>query len=184
MLLTREYAKNRKNPVQNWHFQSLKFLKHFWIVRWTYFVAAIVNNNKIKLLTHTQLKVAFFQKVRCVFQISKSQTKIFRKTILSLKFKFPANNSKVFLAGSLNFKFSIVFWNIFFWRFEKRIGLSEKEPPLGIHLCSLLINILFIRKKSGYNFSFNFFSKNHFLNGNHIIWPLLFVKVEIKKNNY
>ena len=44
-------------------------------------------------------------------QISK---KIFKKTILSLKFKFSANNSKVFFAGNLNFKFRIVFWNIFF----------------------------------------------------------------------
>ena len=64
-------------------------------------------------------------------QISKK--KIFQKTILSLKFKFPANNSKVFLAGNLNFKFRIVFWNIFFleiWRFKKRIALSEKKLPL------------------------------------------------------
>ena len=67
------------------------------------------------------------------FQISKSKKKLFQKTILSLKFKFPANNSKVFLAGNLNFKFRIVFWNIFFWRFEKRITLSEKTPPLPPH---------------------------------------------------
>ena len=40
------------------------------------------------------LKVAFFQKVRFVFQISKSpKKKIFQKTILSLKFKFHANYS-------------------------------------------------------------------------------------------
>ena len=45
-------------------------------------------------------------------QISKK--KYSKKTILSLKFKFPANNSKMFLAGNLNFKFRIVFWNIFF----------------------------------------------------------------------
>ena len=38
--------------------------------------------------------VFFFQKVRCVFQISKSPKKIFQKAILSLKFKFPAKNSK------------------------------------------------------------------------------------------
>ena len=34
------------------------------------------------------------------------------------------------LAGNLNFKFRMVFWNIFFWRFEKHIALSEKKPPL------------------------------------------------------
>ena len=36
-------------------------------------------------------------------------------------------------AGILNFKFKIVFWNIFFseiWRPKKRIALSEKKPPL------------------------------------------------------
>ena len=44
------------------------------------------------------------------FQISKSEKKkIFQKTILSLKFKFPANNSKVLLAGNINFKLRIVF---------------------------------------------------------------------------
>ena len=36
---------------------------------------------------------------------------------LNQPFKFPAYNSKVFWAGNLNFKFRIVFWNIFFWRF-------------------------------------------------------------------
>ena len=37
------------------------------------------------------------------------------------------------LAGNLNFKFRIVFWNIFIFeigRFEKHIALSEKKPPL------------------------------------------------------
>ena len=75
----------------------------------------------IKVILYKQygeLKVAFFQKVRFVFQISKSQKKYSKKTILSLKFKFPANNSKVFWAGNLNFKFRIVFWNIFFGDFE------------------------------------------------------------------
>ena len=63
------------------------------------------------------LEVFFFQKMWFVFQISKSQKKIFQKTILSLKVEFPANNNKMFWAGNLNFKFMIVFWNIFFWRF-------------------------------------------------------------------
>ena len=63
---------------------------------------------------------------------SNLQKKIFQKTILNLKFKFPTNNSKVFLEGNLNFKLRIVFWNIFFWRFEKRISLSEKKAPLAL----------------------------------------------------
>ena len=43
-----------------------------------------------------QLKVAFFQKVRWNFFRSPNlKKKIFQKTILGLKFKFSANNSKV-----------------------------------------------------------------------------------------
>ena len=66
------------------------------------------------------------------FQISKSQKNIFQKTILSLKFKFPTNNTLLLLAGNLNFKFRIVFWNIFFLRFEKQIALSERMRPLEV----------------------------------------------------
>ena len=50
-------------------------------------------------------KGGFFQKVRFVFQISKSQKKIFQKTILS--------------------KLEI-------WGSEKRIALSEKKPTLDM----------------------------------------------------
>ena len=65
------------------------------------------------------IKVASFQKVRFVFQISKSpQKKVFKKTILNLKFKIPAHNSIMLWAGILNFKFRIVFWNISFGRLE------------------------------------------------------------------
>ena len=77
--------------------------------------------------------MTFFQKVRYVFQISKSPKKRYsKKPILNMKFEFPAN-TLLLLAGNLNFKFRIVFWNIFFleiWSFEKRIALSEKKPPL------------------------------------------------------
>ena len=60
--------------------------------------------------------MAFFRKCDSFFR-SPNLKKKFQKTILSLKFEFPANNSKVFLAGNLNFKFRIVFCNIFFRRF-------------------------------------------------------------------
>ena len=76
------------------------------------------------------LKVAFFRKCDSFFKSPNLKKKIFQKTILSLKFKFPANNSKVLLAGNLNFKLRIAFWNIFFWRFgdlKKQIALSEKS---------------------------------------------------------
>ena len=78
------------------------------------------------------LKVAFFQKVRFGFQTSKSPKKIFQKTILNLKFEIPAHNSIMLWARILNFKSRIVFWILFLeiWRFEKRIALSEKKPPL------------------------------------------------------
>jgi hypothetical protein len=64
------------------------------------------------------LKGSFFRKVRCVFKSPNLQKKIFQKAILNLKFKFPANNNKVLLAGNLNFKLRIVFWNIFFGDLE------------------------------------------------------------------
>ena len=61
------------------------------------------------------LKVAFFHKVQSVFSnLQTSKMKISQKTILSLKFKFPASYSTLLLAGNLNFKFRIVLWNIFF----------------------------------------------------------------------
>ena len=47
---------------------------------------------------------------------------VFQKTILNLKFKIPAHNSTMLKVGILSFKFRIVFW-----RFEKRITLSEKS---------------------------------------------------------
>ena len=74
------------------------------------------------------IKVAFFSNM--YFKSPNLKKKIFQKTILSLKFKFPANYSVLLLAGNLNFKFRIVFGNIFFWeilRFEKHIALSEKS---------------------------------------------------------
>mgnify|MGYP007048365776 CR=1 FL=1 len=82
--------------------------------------------------------MSLFQKVRFVFQISQYPKKIFQKTILNLKFKIPAHNIILLWAGILNFKFRIVFWNIFFWeigRFEKQITLSEKKPPLAPFAC-------------------------------------------------
>ena len=59
-----------------------------------------------------------------------SKKKIFKKTILNLKFEILAHNITLLWAEILNFKFRIVFLNIFFgevWRFEKRIALSEKS---------------------------------------------------------
>ena len=91
----------------------------------------------MKLAKVDEIKVAFFQKVRFVFQISKSQKKNIPKTILSLQFEFPTSNALLLLAGNLNFMLRIVFWNIFFfeiWRSEKRIALSEKKPPLAYAL--------------------------------------------------
>ena len=53
----------------------------------------------------------------CFSNLQFSRKKIFQKTILSLKFKFPAKNTLLLLAGNSNFKLRIVFWNIFFWKF-------------------------------------------------------------------
>ena len=62
--------------------------------------------NQEKKLLLWILKVAFFsESAMKFFQISKSHKEIFQneKAILSLKFEFPVNNSKVLLAGNLNF---------------------------------------------------------------------------------
>ena len=77
----------------------------------------------------------FSESAMCFYNLQISQ-KIFQKTILNLKFEFPANNSILQLAGNLNLKLRIVLWNIFIldiWRFEKRNTLSEKKPPLTPH---------------------------------------------------
>ena len=68
----------------------------------------------VHIKNESLFKGGFFQQVRFVFQISKSPKKsIFKKTILNLKFKFPAKNTWLLLAGNLNFKLRIVFWSIF-----------------------------------------------------------------------
>ena len=54
----------------------------------------------------------FFRKCNSFFKSPNLQ-----KTILNLKFKFSANTTLLWLAGNLDFKLRIVFWNIFFWRF-------------------------------------------------------------------
>ena len=76
--------------------------------------------------------MAFFSESAIRFsnlQISKK--KIFQKTILSLKFKFPANNSKQQIQiWNSNLKY---FFFLEIWRFEKRIALSEKKPPLEVN---------------------------------------------------
>ena len=77
------------------------------------------------------LKVAFYQKVRFVFQISKSPKKIFQKTILNLKFKTPTHNIILLLVEILYFKFRLVFWNIFLGRMgdlKKESHFLKKNP--------------------------------------------------------
>ena len=66
-------------------------------------------------VSKTRLKVAFFSESA----ISFSNLQISPKNILGLKFKIPAQNSSMFLAGILNFKLRIVFLEI--GRFEKVI---------------------------------------------------------------
>jgi hypothetical protein len=63
------------------------------------------------------LKVAFFRECNLFFRSPNLKKKVFQKTILSLKFKFSANNSKALMAGNLNIKLRIVFSEYFFLRF-------------------------------------------------------------------
>ena len=76
------------------------------------------------------LKVAFFRKCDCLFRSPHLKKKI-QKTILNLKFKFPANNTLLLLMGNINFKFRTVFWNISFLRFgdlNKQSYFLKKAP--------------------------------------------------------
>ena len=69
------------------------------------------------VMSHIVSKGVFFSESAMYFFDLKIKKKIFQKTILSLKFKFPANNTLLLLAGNLIFKLRIVFWNSFFLRF-------------------------------------------------------------------
>ena len=64
------------------------------------------------------LKVAFLQKVQSVFQTSKSPKTNIPKNYPELEIWICC---LLFLAGNLNFKLRIAFWNIFFeiWRWKK-----------------------------------------------------------------
>ena len=70
------------------------------------------------------LKAAFFQKVRFIFQISKSRKK-------NIPISYPI--SKQQMVGS--FKLRIVFWNIFFFgdlEIWKAYRTFRKKPPLSV----------------------------------------------------
>ena len=66
----------------------------------------------------------FFRKVRFVFQISKSPKQFTPNHYPELEIWISCS---LLWAGISDFKFSIVIWSNFFWRFEKRIALSEKK---------------------------------------------------------
>ena len=74
-------------------------------------------------------KVAFFQKVRFVFQIS-----------LNFEFKIPTKNSIMLLTGILNFKYRIVFGIFIFEDLHiwKTTHTSWKKPPLETDLSTLI----------------------------------------------
>ena len=79
-----------------------------------------------------QVKVAFFQKVRFVFQISQSPQKKYCKKVF-----WTWNLNKLFTDIGGNFKFRVQdsFFEQFFGeigRFEKQTSLSEKKTPLDI----------------------------------------------------
>ena len=80
----------------------------------------------------TFIKGGFFSERAIRFSnLQISKIRIFQKTILSLKFKFPANYSILLLAGNLNFKFRIVFLEYFYFGdLKNEFALSEKKPPL------------------------------------------------------
>ena len=101
----------------------------------------------------SKLKLAPFQKVQCVCQISKinipnhfPELKIQISCLLlwAVKSNLPKIlpnhypeleiwiSCLLLLAGNSNFKFRTMIWNTFFWRFEKHITLSKKKLPLPV----------------------------------------------------
>ena len=78
-----------------------------------------------------QVKVASFQKVRFVFQISKSPKKIIPHHYPELEIWI---SCLLLWAGISNFKFMIVIWNIFFGDLEiwKTNHTFWKKPPLVV----------------------------------------------------
>ena len=113
--------------ILNLQILFMKFYASFWkgskvsfsVMRNSYSV--IFEPNK-KLLPG---KGGFFSESVIRFSNLQISRKIYSKTILALKFIY----LRMLLAGNLNFKLRIVFWNIFIldvWRFKKRIALSEK----------------------------------------------------------
>ena len=57
---------------------------------------------------------------KCDSFLKSSKKRYSKKTILNLKFQITAHNSIILWAGILNFKFRIVFWNIYCLEIWKR----------------------------------------------------------------
>ena len=96
----------------------------------------------------TSLRWLFFRKCDAFFKSPNLQKKIFRKAILSLKFKFPAKLQYTVIGGKFKFQVQDSFLEYFFWRFKKHIALSEKTPPL----------VAFLRETYSWNFIYEIFS--------------------------
>ena len=71
-----------------------------------------------------------------------SKRKVFQKTILNLKFKFPAKNTSV-IGGKFKFQAWDSYLDFFLviWRFEKQITLSEIKSPIGALMGVITITI-------------------------------------------
>ena len=72
------------------------------------------------------LKGGRFSEIANLFSNFQTSKKIFQIIILNLKFGIPAYKSKQLIQDS---DLEWFFFEI--WRFEKRISLSEKKPPLA-----------------------------------------------------
>ena len=103
----------------------------------------------------TNIKGGFFSESVIRFFKSPNLQKKYSKILSwTWNLNFPSKNTLLLLAGNLNFKFRIVFWNFFLevWIFEKRIALSEKKPPLwkihGLRQKDILIEKKTIEKQT------------------------------------
>ena len=86
-----------------------------------------------KPVDKASLKVAFFQKVKLIFQISKSPKKNIPKDYPEFEIQNFRPYQNTVMGGNFKFQVQDSFSEYFLleiWKFEKRIALSEKKTLL------------------------------------------------------
>ena len=107
-----------------WKHKQIKTCKHILVLstwRYLYINLSMTCNNlmfDMKSDAFFLLKVAYVQKVRSIFKISRSPKKKYsKKNILNLKFEIPTHNSIMLWGGNFEFQVQDSILEYFFWRF-------------------------------------------------------------------